>query len=123
MNNASYLTKYEFGRFDWYLRSGCYAAAKELNSFVVVYSFTVRYRKQLKFLETFTVETQLLSYDDKYIVVEQRLVGTTGFVHSVALCKLAVVGTTPQKIFEKAGFTLPQNPLPLPPDVEKWFEV
>jgi len=98
-------------------------AANELKAYPVVYSTTVRYRKQLTPFQSFSIESRLLTFDDKNMVTEQKLIGATGFVHAVALCKVAIVGASPHQVFEKAGFEPPSKAPAAPEYYDKWAEV
>lgn len=72
MNNAVYLLLMDLGRLDLMSRSGMWAKVKALGWYPVVVAETIQFRRSLNPFERFEIETRVLGWDDKAIVLEQQ---------------------------------------------------
>jgi len=123
MNNAKYFREMDFGRFDWFFRTGLsdYLEAKPGVHFVQ-HGASIRYRKSIEFLVPFKLVTKLIYWDDRSLYFEQKFISLhDGFVRAVALCKNTVVGA---KIKDMAGvINLPITPPFSPPEeLQLWMQ-
>lgn len=93
MNNGKYFRECDFGRFDFYFRSGLsryFQSHKEM--YVVQHAAMIRYRRSLNFLMPFIVKTKLIYFDQRSLFFEQSFISKPdNFVRAVALCKNTVV--------------------------------
>jgi acyl-CoA thioesterase FadM len=74
MNNGRYASLFDLGRFDLLIRTGIWDVVREQGWYAVVASETVTFRKSLELWQRFTVETRLLSHDDKSVYMVHRAV-------------------------------------------------
>lgn len=72
MNNGIYLMLMDLARLDLMVRSGMWRRIKALGWYPVVVAETVQFRRSLNLFERFEIETRVLGWDDKAIVLEQQ---------------------------------------------------
>jgi len=72
MNNGMYLTIMDLARLDLMLRSGFWPKIKAAGWYPVVVAETVQFRRSLNLFERFEIETRVLGWDDKAVVLEQQ---------------------------------------------------
>eukprot|EP00088_Acartia_fossae_P003902 TRINITY_DN11679_c0_g1_i1.p1 TRINITY_DN11679_c0_g1~~TRINITY_DN11679_c0_g1_i1.p1 ORF type:complete len:270 (-),score=52.98 TRINITY_DN11679_c0_g1_i1:495-1304(-) len=122
MNNGKYFREMDFGRFDWYFRTGLsdYLEAKPGVHFVQ-HGASIRYRRSIDFLVPFKLVTKLVYWDERSLYFEQRFISLhDGFIRAVALCKNTCVGA---KLEEMADvIQLPATPPSPPEELKLWIE-
>lgn len=74
VNNGVYLSMMDLGRVDLMARSGLMEKLNARGWHPVVTSQTIQYRRSLRLFETFDIVTRVLSWDDKYILLQQEFV-------------------------------------------------
>lgn len=74
MNNGRYFTIMDLGRLDFLLRSGFAKAVHEFKSVPILAASQIRYRFPLNPFQKYTLETQILGWDDKWLFIEQRFI-------------------------------------------------
>ena len=74
MNNGVYLSLMDLGRMDLTLRSGFYEVLTRNKIYPVLASEAIRFRKSLKPFQSFEIQTELLSWDEKYFFLKQQFV-------------------------------------------------
>lgn len=72
VNNGVYLTYADLGRFDLLLRSGNFRRIFKQGWYPVVVAETIRFHKSLKLLQRFSIETEVIGWDEKNILLQQR---------------------------------------------------
>ena len=72
MNNGRFFTHMDLGRFDLLLRSGLWSWVVKTRSVPVLGASQIRYRRPLNLWERYTLQTQIVAWDDKWIFIEQR---------------------------------------------------
>src|SRR4051812_12217422 len=72
MNNGMYLTIMDIARLDLLTRSGVWKKVRALGWYPVVVAETMQFRRSLNLFERFEIETRVLGWDDKAIVLEQQ---------------------------------------------------
>ena len=94
MNNGKYFREMDFGRFDFYFRTGCSAYIEGIQGmYVVQHGASIRYRRSINLLVPFKLVTRLVFWDEKALYFEQKFVSLhDGFIRAIALCKNTVVG-------------------------------
>jgi len=120
MNNGKYFREMDFGRFDFYFRTGCSPYIEKIpGMYVVQHGASIRYRRSINFLVPFKLETKLVFWDDKSLYFEQRFVTLKdGFVRAVALCKNTVVGGSVREMMASLKVHVPP---PCPEEVGIWL--
>jgi len=122
MNNGKYFRDMDFGRFDFYFRSGFsdYIEARP-NMFFVQHGASIRYRKSINFLVPFKLVTKLVYWDERSLYFEQRFISLhDNFVRAIALCKNTCVGGTVTEMLASVG--VHHQPPPCPEEVELWVK-
>jgi len=122
MNNGKYFREMDFGRFDFYFRSGLsdYMRGQE-KMWVVQHGASIRYRRSIDFLVPFKLETKLVWWDDRSLYFEQRFISLhDGFVRAIALCKNTCIGGTVKEMF--SSLQLPVTPSPVPEEIRLWIQ-
>ena len=120
MNNGKYFKEMDFGRFDFYFRSGIteYITSKPWS--VVQHAATIKYRRSINFLVPFKLVTKLVFWDERSLYFEQKFVSLhDGFVRAIATSKNTVVGGSVLEIMGHFGHPQPPE---CPEDVKKWIE-
>ncbi len=91
MNNGRYLTVMDLGRLDFILRTGVLRAAIKMKAIPVLSAAQIRYRIPLHFWERYTLETQMVCWDEKWVYMEQKFIvrdgKKAGQVAAIALLK------------------------------------
>ena len=121
MNNGKYFKEMDFGRFDFYFRSGlsAYIEARP-KMFVVQHAASIKYRKSINFLVPFKHVTKLLYWDDRSLYFEQSFISLhDGFVRAVAFSKNTCVGGSVMEMMERFGHPSPPQ---CPEDLKMWLE-
>ncbi|MDY0029431.1 MAG: thioesterase family protein [Pseudobdellovibrionaceae bacterium] len=72
MNNGRYLTMMDLGRLDLILRSGLLKMMLREKSVPILAASTMRYRLSLDPFQKYTLRTQILCWDEKWVYIEQR---------------------------------------------------
>jgi YbgC/YbaW family acyl-CoA thioester hydrolase len=74
MNNGIYLVIMDLARLDLMIRSGLWKKLKANGWYPVVVAETVQFRRSLNLFERFEIDTRVLGWDDKAIVLEQQFI-------------------------------------------------
>lgn len=74
VNNGTYLTIADLGRYEWMLRTGLWKRFGVRGWYPVVAAQTTTYRKSLEWGQRFILETRLLGLDARDIYIEHRFV-------------------------------------------------
>jgi acyl-CoA thioesterase FadM len=122
INNGMYLSLMDLGRVDLMVRAGTWKRMRELGYYPVVASSTMTYRKSLRFLQSFTLETRIIGYDDRAAYAEQRFV-VDGEIYARGYVKARFLkrsgGTVSMsELTEQLG--VDPGELELPEWVERW---
>lgn len=91
MNNGRYLTLLDLGRLDLLLRIGAARPALRRNWYPVLAAVQLRFKRPLNLFQRFDIRTRLVSWDRKWVYLEQRIL-CKGRVVTHALLKGAFVG-------------------------------
>ncbi len=74
MNNGKYFRELDFGRFDFYFRSGMSRHLRQRRLQVVQHAAMIRYRRSLNFLMPFVLKTKLVYFDKRSLYFEQTFI-------------------------------------------------
>jgi len=120
MNNGKYFREMDFGRFDFYFRTGCSAYIEERQGMnVVQHGASIRYRRSINLFVPFKLVTRLVFWDEKSLYFEQKFVSLhDGFIRAIALCKNTVVGGSVKDMMACLG---QHTPPACPEEVVLWL--
>jgi len=90
MTNSRYLVFMDLVRFELLLRSNEWRAMRKEGIGPVVGSSAIRFRRQVRPFQKFEVSIRTLSWDDRWIYLEHKLL-SRGEVYSMAIVKVAFV--------------------------------
>lgn len=91
MNNGRYWTIMDLGRTDLLLRSGLWKSALRNRWTPVVSAAEIRFRRELRLFQAFTLETRILGWTDTHVVIEHRMMaGEPDSVAAIALVRAAL---------------------------------
>lgn len=93
MNNGVYFSMLDLGRFELTIRSGIYAIFQERAWYPVVASETITFRKSLKLWQRFTIESRIVGYDERAVLMDQRIV-VRGEVYARAVIRARILSKT-----------------------------
>lgn len=115
MNNGIYLTIMDLGRLDLMIRSGLWRTINQQRWYPVVVAETIQFRRSLNLFQRFDIETRVLGWDDKAIVIQQRFV-RGGEVVAHALVRARFLrksggNVSPRELALAAGFDPVSPPL------------
>lgn len=107
LNNGRHLTMMDFGRFDIAMRTGLLSVAKQKGWGFTIAGASVRFRHRLKFMQKYTLHSQVVGYDEKWFYFHQKTV-RQGKIHSAALIRAAVTSNkgivNPKQVLEAMGY-------------------
>lgn len=130
MNNGRFLTVMDLGRLDLILRSGLFKVMIKQKSVPILASAKIRYRLSMNPFQKYTLQTQILGWDDKWFYLEQRFVMAAGPLSG----QVAAIGLVKGCFFDQQNkTTVPtadvlhmigyDRPSPaLPPHITAWQE-
>ncbi len=127
MNNGRYFSIMDLGRVDLFVRSGLLEAIRKQGFGVTVAAETLRFRRSLTLFQRFTLETRILGWDEKAIIIQQRFLRRA----ERDLWEVAAQGVVRARLVSKGkaqpstGFLRAFGPEfeaspPLPPWVAEW---
>lgn len=73
MNNGRYWSLMDLGRTDLMLRSGLWRAVLRHRWVPVVNAGMIRFRRELRLFRPFRIETQILCWDENWLVMQHRV--------------------------------------------------
>jgi acyl-CoA thioesterase FadM len=74
VNNGVYLSMLDVARVDLMLRSGMAPALRKHQIYPVVAAETIRFRRSLQLFQAFEVETTVLGWDEKAIIIRHHFI-------------------------------------------------
>ncbi len=123
MNNGRYMTLLDLGRLDLLVRTGAARHAFRNRWYPVLAAGQFRYRKPLNLFQRFEIRTRIVSWDEKWIYIEQRML-RRGKVVTHAYLKGAFVGPEGSvplaRLLERMGIA--EAPPPLPEAFSAWVQ-
>lgn len=120
MNNGRYHREMDFGRFDFYFRSGLSKFLQSNRIDVVQHASLIRYRRSMDFLVPYRLHTRLVWFDDRSLYFEQRFVTVhDDFVRAVAICKNTAVKCDVRAMMRRE---LDLGEMECPEEVKKFLE-
>ncbi|WP_102866903.1 thioesterase family protein [Pseudovibrio exalbescens] len=72
LNNGQYLTFMDLGRLDLMVRTGLWKAVMRHKWMPVVSGAKIRFRKEIRLFEPFTLESRIVYWNEETSVIEQR---------------------------------------------------
>ena len=91
MNQAAYAEAFEYGRLDWVLRSGAWSRWSEGGVRCVVAEQRIVYRRELKPLARYDLDTRAVRVEGRLLVIEGHvLVGDR--VHTLGEVRMIFIG-------------------------------
>lgn len=122
VNNGVYLTMLDVARVDLLLRSGAARRLRRVGYYPVVAAQTIRFRRSLKLLDRFEVETRIIGWDEKAFLIEHQFL-RRGEIVAEAVVRWRFLkrkgGTASSaELLELFGKAQPSPPLPA--WVEAW---
>jgi acyl-CoA thioesterase FadM len=124
MNNGRFLSVMDLGRFDLTFRTGLGKAMLRNRWMPLVGGVTIRYRRSLDPFEAYTLQTRLLTWDDKWFYLEQRFLKRGGELAAEGLVRALFRGkdgnVAVAEVLEQMGYAGPQPDLP--ESIRHWTE-
>lgn len=78
INNGRYLTVMDIGRFDLIMRMGLMREARKRKWMPVLSAAKVRFRRELRLFQRYTLETRIVWWKTTHFVMEHRIVMASG---------------------------------------------
>ena len=100
VNNGIYCSLMDFGRGDMIFRNGVYDACMKRGWYSVVAAETIKFKKSLRLWDKFTLQTQLVSHDDKNIFIQQKF---------ICRGELMATGLVRIRVLRRSGGTVPTD--------------
>lgn len=115
MNNGKYFSIMDLARLDLLIRSKIAAQISSKGWYPIVVAETIRFRKPLKLINLFFVETSVVGWDDKAFVLQQKFwANDTCMAEAVVrarVLKKTGGSVPPQEVLALAGVTSESNAL------------
>ena len=120
MNNAKYLREFDLSRMNMMVSNGCWEVFQKNGAFILVNAGNIRYRRPMKLFQRYTIETQLVGWDDSTLYAEQRMKTSDGFVTAILFSKHAIRGISVGEIMKELyGEVIPSPELS--PEMKAWL--
>ncbi len=124
LNNGMYLSMMDLGRFDLLKRAGVWKTMTDAGIYPVVGSETITFRRSLQLWQRFVMESRIVGYDDRSVVLEQRcVVGDEIFARAIVRGRfLRKAGGTVSvaELADALGIELPE--LTPPAWIDRWAD-
>ena len=107
LNNCRYYQRCEEGRMHFFLRSNLGALMRKRKYFGGVAGCMLRFRRELRPLQFFSVRNRLLGWDSRSFFIEHKFCAADGFVHAHGLSTYKLTkatcakGVTPAQILRE----------------------
>lgn len=72
VNNGRYFALADLGRITWFVRAGVLSRARRFRALPVISDAVAKFRRELKLLQPFQIETRLLGWEQRCIFLEHR---------------------------------------------------
>jgi len=122
LNNGRTLTLYDLGRIPFAIRTGLAAAVRRKGWGLTVAGASVRYRRRVRLMRRFRMESRALGWDGRFLYVTQSMWFGEECANQVLL-RLAVTEkagiVAPMRVAEALGIA-PESPM-LPDWVQAWI--
>ncbi len=122
MNNGLYLVIMDLARLDLMVRSGLWRRVRAQGWYPVVVAETIQFRRSLNPFERFEIESRVLGWDDKAVLLEQQFWRRDEVVaHALVRARFLrrSGGTVPPEEIARAGGFAPESP-PLSGYAAQW---
>ena len=115
MTNSRYLSIMDLGRIDYLIRSGLGKMMIQDKCQAILGAAIIRYRRALKPLQCYTLNTRVITIDDRWSYIEQQFI-SQGEVVAYALVRGTFTnkeGRVPHAlILERFGLNMPDTAIP-----------
>jgi acyl-CoA thioesterase FadM len=117
LNDGRYVSLTGLGRVDLMMRSGLLRKALKRGWYPVVGGIVIKYRREIRAMEKFSVRTKIVGWDDKWFYFEHRFekqgeLAALSYARGVMRTREGAVPTS--DVLALAGWSQPSPP---PPDV------
>lgn len=121
MNNARYLRAADLARIKFWYETGVFYSIRTIGGGLVAGAINVRYRRSLKLGDIYTINSRIVSWDEKSFYMEQTFTRwSDGFVCCIVMVKQTLVGVTvPQVLTQVSPKPTEQEHLP---EVASWIQ-
>lgn len=122
MNNGRYMTLMDLGRLDLLLRNGAFKHVMKKKWYPVLAGTLIRFRRPLNLFQKFEIRTRIVTWDAKWVYLEQRMLRRGELVLHAYLKGVFVGkgGSVPiTALLELMGET--QAPPPVPEGLAAWM--
>jgi acyl-CoA thioesterase FadM len=121
LNDGRYVSLTGLGRVDLMMRTGLLRRAVKRHWYPVVGATMIRYRREIKAFEKFTMHSRFVGWDDKWFYFEHRFekggaVAAIAYVRGVLRTREGAVPS--RDVLALVGITIPSPPLP--DTVQRW---
>lgn len=120
LNNGRTLTLYDLGRIPMAKRSGLTAVLRRQTWGIAIAGAAVRYRRRVKLFDKITMRSKLLTWDARFLYVEQSMWKSDGECASHAVFRMAVTG--PNGIVPTEDLLESMQITARAPDTPEWVE-
>jgi YbgC/YbaW family acyl-CoA thioester hydrolase len=122
VNNGVYLSMLDVARVDMMLRSGMLWSLRRHRFYAVVAAQTIRFRRSLRLLQSFEVETKVIGWDEKAFLVQHHFL-RAGVLVAEAVVRLRFLKSAGGSVSSQELLALLERPGPspaLPAWIEAW---
>lgn len=123
MNNGRYLTLMDLGRLDLLLHNGAVPHVLKQKWYPVLAGTLIRFRRPLNLFQKFEIRTRIVTWDVKWVYLEQTILRKGDLVLQAYLKGVFVgpKGSVPiTQLLELMG--VKETPPPMPPGLSAWLD-
>lgn len=92
MTNSRYASFMDLARVDFMIRNGGWGRIRKAGLYPVLGSSSIRFRRPIRPFQKFDVTARIVSWDERWIYIEHKLIIAGGEVASVCLVKTTFLG-------------------------------
>lgn len=123
LNNGRTLTIFDLGRIPLAQRSGLIGMLRREGWGLTIAGSVVRYRRRVQMFDKVVMRSRLLSWDQRFVYIEQSMWKSNGDCANHAVYRSAVTDgngiVTTDRVTAALG--IPNDPLPMPEWVSDWI--
>ncbi len=116
MTNSRYASFMDLSRVEMMIRNGAWKRVRAAGLYPVLGSYSIRFRRPIRPFRRFDVMARVVSWDERWIYIEHKMIVGGGEVAAICLVKTTFLGkegrVPTDKLIAIMGYSGPKPPFP-----------